>query len=268
MTIARRFVLDRRRSFLWWAFGMAAMVAFTAALWPTVRGQEQFEELIRDLPEGLRALFGAGEGIPFTSAPGYLHSRLFSTLFPLLLLVFGIGLGARAIGGSEEEGTLELVLAHPVTRARVAAERFGALVLLVGGLTAAGLLSLLAVAPFVGLLDGVPVGRVLVAGLALAGIAILHASVAFAAGCALGRRGPALAVAGSLAVGTYLLQSLIAVTDVLDVARFVSPWHWYLDRNLLVQEATLVATALPLLLAAAVAVAGGWLFARRDLRIP
>ena len=268
MTVARRFVLDRRRSFVWWAVGMVGVVAFTVALWPSVRGQQQFEDLVRDLPEGLKALFGSGEGIPFTSAPGYLHSRLFSTLFPLLLLVFGIGSGARAVGGSEEDGSLELVLAHPVTRARLVAERYGALALLVVGLTVAGLLAVLVVAPFVGLLDGVPLRRVLVAGLAVLGLALLHASLAFAVGCAFGRRGPALAVAGSVAVASYLLQSLIAATDVLDVARFVSPWHWYLDRNLLVQDAAPAAIAVPLALAGALALAGGWLFLRRDLRIP
>lgn len=268
MIVGRRFALDRRRSFLWWAVGMAAVVAFTAALWPSIRGQQQFEDLVAELPEGLRALFGGGEGIPFTSAPGYLHSRLFSTLFPLLLLVFGIGLGARAVGGAEEEGSLELILAHPVTRARLAAERFGAVVLMVVGLALAGLLALLAVGPFVGLLDGVSLGRVLLATVALLGLCLLHTSLAFAAGCAFGRRGPALAVPGVAAVASYLLQSLIAATDVLDIARFVSPWHWYLDRNLLAQDATLAATVVPLVLAAAVAVVGIWAFLRRDLRIP
>ncbi|MDQ4068552.1 MAG: ABC transporter permease [Actinomycetota bacterium] len=268
MTVGRRFLLDRRRSFVWWALGMAAMVAFTVSLWPSIRDQPQIEELIEELPEGLKALFGSGEGIPFSSAPGYLHSRLFSALFPLLLLIFGIGLGARAIGGSEEDGTLELVLAHPVTRARVAAERYAALVLLVAGLTVAGLVVLVVSAPVVDLLEGVPVGRVAVAGVAVFGLALLHASLAFALGCALGRRGPALGIASAVAVASYLLQSLIAMTDVLDVARFFSPWHWYLDRNLLAQDATLAATLLPLVLAVGVALLGGSLFLRRDLRIP
>jgi ABC-2 type transport system permease protein len=268
VTVARRFARDHRRSFLWWAVGMAAVVAFTAALWPSVRGQQQFEELVRDLPEALRALFGSGEGIAFTSAPGYLHSRLFSTLFPLLVMVFGIGLGARAIGGSEEDGSLELVAAHPVTRARLAAERYLAMVVLVAGLTVAGLAALLVVGPAVGLLDGVGVGRVLVAGVALLGLGLLSSSLAFAAGAAFGRRGVAVAVASTFSVAGYLLQSLIAATDVFDAARFVSPWHWYLDRNLLAQSPTVAALVVPYILAGAVAVLGGWRFLRRDLKIP
>lgn len=268
MIITRRLLLDRRRSFAWWWVALVATVSFTAALWPSVRGQQQFEDLIQDLPQGFRALFGGGEGISFFSAPGYLHSRLFSTMFPLLLLVFGIGLGARSVGGSEEDGTLELILAQPVTRARLAAERYAALVLLVAALGVTGLVSLVVVGPFVGLLEGVSLVRVVAAGVALLGLALLHASLAFAVGCARGRRGPAVAVAGTVAVASYLLESLLAATDAVDALGFVSPWHWYLEHNLLAQGPTLAATLLPMLVGAAMAVTGGWLFLRRDLRIP
>ena len=55
MTVARRFLADHRRSFTWWSVAMVAMVALTVALWPSIRGQDQFDELIRDLPDALDA---------------------------------------------------------------------------------------------------------------------------------------------------------------------------------------------------------------------
>ena len=54
-------------------------------------------------------------------------------MLPLLLLVFAIGLGARAIAGSEQEGTLELLLSNPVTRRTVVAERYLAMVGMIAG---------------------------------------------------------------------------------------------------------------------------------------
>ncbi|MFP5320119.1 MAG: ABC transporter permease subunit [Acidimicrobiia bacterium] len=268
MTVARRYLLDGRRSFVWWVVGVVGMVAFTVALWPSVRGQEQFEELLRELPDALKALIGSGEGIPFTSPPGYLHGRLFSLVFPVLVLIYGVGLGARAIAGHEEDGTLELVLAHPVTRARVATERYLAMVGLLAGLTLAGLVALVVTAPLVGLLDGVAVGRVLVAGGAMFAIALLHASLAFAAGAATGRRAVATATASAVAVASYLLQGLAGATDALGWASLATPWQWYLDRNLLVEPPTLAVTVLPVALSIAAALAGTRLFTRRDLRMP
>ncbi len=268
MTVARRFLADRRRSFLWWSLGMLLTVGLTVALWPSVRGQAEFEDPMRDLPPAVQALFGTQEGIPFLSPAGYLHSRLFSSLLPLLVLVFGIGLGARAVGGSEEDGTLELVLAHPVSRARLALERFVAVVGLVVGLTVVGLTALIAAAPVVGLLDGVALVRVTGAGAALMALTLLHASLAFAAGCAFGRRGIASAMAGAVAVAGYLLVGLTAAAETPAALRWLSPWHWYLDRNLLVDAPPATATLLPLSLALALAAAGGWRFVHPDLRLP
>ena len=39
-------------------------------------------------------------------------------MLPLLLLVYAIGAGSRAIAGEEESGTLDLLLAHPLSRRR------------------------------------------------------------------------------------------------------------------------------------------------------
>jgi ABC-2 family transporter protein len=61
------------------------------------------------------------------SPAGYLQGTLFALLGPLLL-VMAVAAGARAIVGDEEEaGTLELLLAHPVSRTRLLTERFGVL---------------------------------------------------------------------------------------------------------------------------------------------
>lgn len=268
MIILRRLLADRRRSLLWWSLGILLTNGLTVALWPSIRGQEQFDEVVRDLPEALRALIGAQEDVAFTSPPGYLHTRLFSSVLPVLLLVFGIAAGARAVGGAEEDGTIQLPLAHPVSRLRFALERGGAVVLMVVGLAVLSVASLLLMAPPVDLLEGVSLTRVAGAGVALLALALLHTGIAFGAGAAWGRRGTAQAVAGAVAVGGYLLQGLIAVSDAARPARFVSPWHWFLERNLLIHAPSPQATVLPAALALAFGGVGVWRFRRRDLRLP
>lgn len=267
MTVARRYLTDHRRSFAWWSMAMVATVALTVALWPSIRGQDQFDELIRDLPEALRVMFGS-QDIPFTSPPGYLHSRLFSVVLPVMLLVFGVGVGASAVGGAEESGTIEVVLAHPVSRERFLTERYVATVVLVLALAGVAVVCLLVLAPTVGLLDGVSIGRLVVASTAATALALLHATLAFAVGCLTGRRGLAVAVAGAVAVGGYVLQGLIAATDAVDTARFVTPWNWYLDRNLLVAAPGAQAVVLPLASSVVLILVGRSVFLRRDLRLP
>ena len=143
--VIARFLRDTRRSTAWWALGMVALVVFTVAFYPSVKGNEAFDQVFEDLPQAVRSLVGAQEGVPLTSPPGYLHGRLFSVMVPVLLVTLGIGLGARAIGGSEGDGTLELLLAQPVTRSRVVAERYGAVVAVLAAVSATLTVSLIAV---------------------------------------------------------------------------------------------------------------------------
>lgn len=264
MRIAERFGLDRRRSLAWWSVAMVALTFVNVAFYPSFKDQPSFDQLFEDLPEGLQSLFGAG-GISLTSPAGYLHSQVFTTLLPIVLLIFAVALGARAIGGSEDDGTLELLLANPVSRARVATERYVAqtvLIIALGVVTSAAVVGLSA--PF-GLLEGISIIRLLAACLAATCLALLHASIAFAAGAALGGRGRAIAIASAVAGAGYISFGLIS-SGVIRGSRFFSPWYWYLNRNIVAQGAGPEAILLPLGLALALAAAGIWMFRLRDLR--
>jgi ABC-2 type transport system permease protein len=266
MTIAHRWLLDRRRGLAGWCIGVAGLVVFTVAFFPSVEGNETFDELTDQLPAGLRSLLGVTQGAPITSAPGYLHARLFSTLVPLLLVVYAIGLGARAIGGTEEDGTLELLLAQPVTRTRVALERYLANTTLLAATTVVLVVVLAIAALPVGALDGVSATGLAGATTGAFALALLHGSIAYTAGAATGRRTPAIAAATTVAIAGYLVEGLVAVSDAVRPLRHVSPWHWYLGRNMLTDGIAPDAVAPPLLLSAVLLAAGIHLFARRDLR--
>ena len=266
MIVAARLVRDRRRSLLWWAVGIVALVAFTVSLYPSLKGEESLNEVMNQMPEALRSMFGIDEAIPLTSAPGYLQGRLFGSVLPLLLIVFGIGLGARAIAGAEQEGTLELLLANPVTRRTVVIERYLAMVGMLAALTAVFAVSLVALgAPF-GALEDVPLTGLAGAVAGVFGIALLHATVAYGVGAATGRRAWALSSATVLAVAGYLFQGLLGLSDALRPIRFVLPWHWYLGRNMLAQGVAPDAIVVPLVLSAVIFAGGAAVFLRRDLR--
>jgi ABC-2 type transport system permease protein len=266
MIVAGRLIQDRRWSTLGWALGFIGLTLFTVALYPSIKGQPSLEELLADLPDTFRSAIGYDAAVPLSSPAGYLQARLFSTLAPLLAVVFAIGAGARAIGGSEEAGTLELLLANPVTRSRVLLERYLASFGLLAGLVAVFAVALLILAQPFGALEGVPTGNVVGACVAVFALGLLHGSLAFAIGAAAGRRGVAVAVATAVAVAGYLVETVLAAAGDLGILRQLSPWHWYLDRNLLAEGPALAAVLLPVAVSAVLLVAGWAAFYRRDLR--
>ena len=268
MTMLLRLLADRRRGFRWWALGALFGIAATVGLWPSVRENRDFDRVVEDLPESIRAMIGTQADIALTSAPGYLQARLFATLLPILLLVYAISLGAGAIGTTEEDGTLQLVVTAPVTRRRLALERLAASALLLVGLAAVAVMAIVALAAPTGLLDEVSAGHIVVASWAVLAHALFHGSIAFAVGAITGRRSPAVAAAAGVAVAGYVINAVAASAHVVEPARAFSPWWWLLDRNLLVQPATALAVVLPLLLAVAVGSVGIAVFRRRDLKLP
>lgn len=266
MIVTMRAVADRRRALLWWIIGLIALVLLTVSLYPSLKDQQSVDDLMRDLPDAVKGMIGYQETVSLTSPAGFLNARLYSTVVPVVMLVFGIGAGARAIAGAEEDGTLEHLLAQPVTRGRVAAERYlataGTLAILVTAFT----LALIALAPLFDAAAGIPLGRILTASAALYALAALHLTLAYAIGAATGRRGPATAITTSVAATGYLLHSLLTPASTAAPLREISPWHWYLDRNPLAQGVTPTALWLPLLLSALLLATGWALFQRRDLR--
>lgn len=268
MTMLVRLLRDRLRGAAWWTLGTASGVATIVGLWPSVKGSDDVEAVVKNLPQGVRAMLGIEDGVGLSTAPGYLQARLFSTVLPVIFLIYAIGLGARSIGGAEEDGTLQLVVVAPVSRRRVAFERVAASKVLVVWLVVVALVTTLALGSAVKIFDDVSIGRVVVDLVALTAMALLHLSIAFAVGAATGRRAPAIGIASGIAVGGFVLHGVAASADAIQALRVISPWWWFLDRNLLVHDPTFLALGLPLVLAGAIFAYGVWAFERRDLRFP
>lgn len=266
LTIALRMIRDRRRSTIWWLVGVLALVVFTVSLYPSLKDQTAVEDLMANLPAAFRTMVGYDAAVPLTSPAGYLQARMFSTIAPVLLIVFGIGLGAQAIGGHEEAGRLEPLLANPVTRNRVAVERYLAGVVLLLVLVVVFAAATLGLAAAVDALDGVRLTGLLGACAAAGALALLHLSLAYAVGAATGRRGPAVGIAAAVAIGGYLIYSLLSLIEALAPLRYATPWYWYLQRNMLAHGVPPAAIAVPVAVSGVLLAVGWALFRRRDLR--
>jgi ABC-2 type transport system permease protein len=221
--VLRETLRARRRSTLWWALGIAALIWITLAAYPSVRDSAGLSDYAEDLPETMRAMFAGGE-TDIVSGAGYLDSQLFAFTAPLLLLIFSIAMGAAMIAGEEERGTLDLLLAQPLSRTRLVLERFAALCVLVAVLSAVFLASVASGDAVVGL-EGVPFGNLVAATVGVALLALLYGALAMAVGCAWPGRGRAIAVPAALALAAWILDSLGQVVDALDSWRPLSPYY-------------------------------------------
>ena len=261
MTVLAKQLRDHRRGYLAWAGAIAAVAAMYSAFWPTLGDNPGMAKAIDAFPQSIRDAFHMQD---YATPAGYFGSTVFGLLVPILITVFAISLGVGAIAGDEQAGTLDLVLAHPVSRTRLALTRYGAILIT---LTTAGALLLLAVValrvPAKYTTLSIPHLAAMCFQLTLFGLCF--ASIAFGIGTFTGLRTITLGASAYLAVVAYLCDSFLPQISALKWVQGLSPFDWYLGGQPLVNGiqwrhcALLAGTAL---LCAAI---GTWRFHRRDL---
>lgn len=256
---------DSRRGLVGWCAGVVAYVAFVAAIFPSVEGSPDFNELIESYPDVLKSLFGIADGADITSGPGFVDVELFSFMLPLLVLVLAIGFGARTFAGEEDAGRLELVLSYPLERRGAVRAKSVALACQVVLVAAAAGLTLLAIDPLVGL--ELSFERVLGAIAGLVALGLLHGWLALGIGAAVPNRALAIAVPAGIAVAGYLVNGLHDLAGWLDPFRFLSPF-WLVGSSPLQTGIDGTGTLVVLLAGLLALVSGSLLVERRDLQTP
>ena len=211
---------DERRGITGWVLGIAALSVWLLAMYPTIRDNGDFTKLLESYPKALRKLFSLND---FTSGPGYVRSELFSFTVPVLLSIVAVLWGSDAVAGEEERHTLDLLLANPISRRRLVAEKWAAVVLAILIVSAVLALVLTIGAPVVSLDIGW--WRLMAPVVACAMLAVLFASLSLAIGAATGHRGLARGGGAALAVSAYLVSSLAELVSWLRPFRVVSPWY-------------------------------------------
>ena len=214
---------DQRRGVIGWGIAVAAVVLMYSSFFPSIEeSAADLQAYLDNLPEAIRNLVAAED---YSSPVGYLQAEFFNTMGPLLVLIFAIGSGARAIAGEEEAGTLDLLLSTPVLRRQVLATKALAIAVAATVLGAVAAIVVGVVGPLFDL--SVPLGDVVTACVMLALLGIAFGAIAFAVGAATGHRVIANAVAGSLAVVSLILNALGPTVDWLRPLRPLSPFRWY-----------------------------------------
>jgi ABC-2 type transport system permease protein len=260
-----RGVLDHRRALVGWAVGLVAYMALVAAIFPSIKGSADFDRLVENYPDALKALFGISSGGDLTSGAGFVDTELFSFMLPLLVLVLSIGSGSRTLAGEEDAGRLELVLAYPVRRSAAVIAKAGAVAVEVALVSVAGLLGLFVLDPVFGL--DLPHAN-LVAGFAgLALLGILFGWLAIAIGAAKPSRALAVGVPAAFAAAGYLVNGLHGLAGWLDPFRFISPF-WWLGTTPLRSGAETGGLLVITIACALVLAVAAVLFDRRDLETP
>jgi ABC-2 type transport system permease protein len=249
-----------------------AVVTVGLAAWgflmPVIYSQfgVQFKQLFESgiIPRQF-AQFGQGDVFSLSGAIGlgFIHP-----ISIILTSVFAVGFAAGSIAGERQRGTLEVLLARPLSRRQIHATLLVAILLFIAIAIGALLLGNVAGAAIFGVIDELDLARVplvWVDGVLLYGAL---ASIGLAASASFDRLTPALGITIGFTIVSYFLEVLGSLWPDASGLQPYSLFHYVRPKELL--DGTLDPFGPALMLA--VAIAGiAWaavIFPRRDLAAP
>ncbi len=263
--IFKRTLYDHRRSIFWWSFGMALLAFYVTIVYPMISEFEQINELIEN--PIFAALLGDLGELDYTSPEGFLGIEFFSWA-PLVLAVFAVTFGGNIVGGEEERGTLDLLLAAPIPRWQVIVEKSATFVVaLVIIVAASGLGIILGVA----ITPDLAIDSMKIAGAALNMLPVIlfMAALTLFLSTVLRARGQAGGIAAAIIVISYFLNSFADMADsgILKTLKSVSFYSYYNPFSVLIDGIRWGNFALLLGLAVLLFGLALYFFQRRDIAV-
>lgn len=221
LPVASRSLRDSWRGLLAWAVGVIAALALYLPLYPSFGSNGSLQEIIATLPPELVDALGYDQ---IGTGAGYAQATFFGLIGFVLFVIAATAWGAAAIGGAEENGRLELDLAHGIGRGSYA---FQATLAITVKLLVLGLVAGVTVAALNAPAELELSASGIVAGvLALTGLGLLSAAAALLAGAATGRRVAAVSAGAGVAIYGYAVQAVANQSDDLAWVEWISPYSW------------------------------------------
>lgn len=218
----------RRTTILWWAVGSIVLVAVILMVFPSIRDQAaQLDQVINKLPESVRGLKAGGNASVSLDDPvSFLNSQVFYATLPILWIILAITRGAGVLGREEQNHTLELLLARPISRSRLLVAKALSLVAEFAVVAGATLLTIIALAPIFEL--HVSTAKLALATLYTAAFSLSFGYIAFVlqAASRFSKRA-AVTFAVLFSFGGYVLASLSAMASWLEWPVKFMPYHYF-----------------------------------------
>ena len=212
-------------------------------------------------PEEVLALLGGGS---LTTPEGWYTLETFGLMAPLSVILVTAVMSAGALAGEESRRTMALLLSNPIPRSRIVLEKAVSMVLFgiaVGVATFAGV----ALGSVLGDL-GMSFGNIAATATLQVLVGLVFGAVALVLSAGTGRPGVAVFGAAGTALLFYLLTSFASITDAISAVEWVSPFHYYLGSDPLMNGMDWGDAVVLAMLAFALIGLSLVLFQRRDIR--
>jgi ABC-2 type transport system permease protein len=196
-----------------------------ARFYNTIASQkESYMKMVGAFPNELMAFFSTSDVSEMFTPSGFLNIEFFSYM-PIIIGIFAILAGSGMLSGDEESGTMDLILAHPISRTALFVGRTLAFLIATMGILAINWVGFLIGLPGSGLsLNAAEIGRPFIS---LFAILMLFGSMALVLSMLLPSRRMAAMISGILMIASFFITALARLDENLVNLAKISPMNYF-----------------------------------------
>ena len=254
---------DLRGQILVWCLALGIPSAAVIAFFPSLQGATELQDFLRILPEPIQRMIG--DPSLMATLEGFLKMKLFDGSLPMLLSLFAIIHGAAAIAGEQERGTIDFLMAQPVSRPRVVLEKFAAIAAATVVIAAVISVGLVAGTLIAGL--EADLGWLVLATFTLVPCALVFGALALVGSCVFRRPRHAMMLSGAVFGWSLFLQMLFPMTGAPQPWRTLSVLYYGSASLPLGQGLQLGYVMVLLVLIVVLVGVSVWAFQRKELTV-
>jgi len=224
LAIFQRKLFKNGLMILGWGLGLALLGYFLFDIYESLFGMDvDLQQMMQAFPDEMLAFFGGD--VDIFDPEGFLHLEFFSYI-PIILGLVVVSGGTSLIVKQEEEGTLELILAQPISRSVVFWSRLAALMvtlILILAITWGGFaLGLAGTDSF-----DLDQGQLIRPFVSLFAVLLFFLSLALLLSMILPTSGSASMVTNLVLIASFFITSLTQIYDRLEPLNRFSPLRYY-----------------------------------------
>jgi len=223
-TIFRHALAKSRGAIIGWGLGLFLLGLLLVPIFDVIAEEkETLEQLMQVYPAEIFEFFGGLSD--FSTPEGFLSIEYFSFM-PIILGIYAIQAGSSLLASDEESGTLDLTMAHPLSRTGLLLGRVSALLVTLIVILTIGWLGIALLGSSSDAFN-LSWGELALPFLSLLAILVLFASLALFLSLILPSRRAASMVSGLVLVGGFFIDGLSGInTDLEPLSRYL-PLKYY-----------------------------------------
>jgi ABC-2 type transport system permease protein len=227
LALILRSLRDRKYSLIVYTVAAVAFLEMYIALFPALQKQaQQMSKLLETYPESMWKAFNIDKAsLTFDKVGPYLAMEQFNFIWPILVVVLGIGLAGYGLANEIEKGTIEQLLAQPISRTKLFLGRYssGLISILVFSVVSIG-----AIIPLTAI-QGVDVSAKGVMVLTLVSFLFGWAiySLAYLASAFFSEKSKVAFIGGGVLILMYVINILASLKDNLSFLKYFSFFYYY-----------------------------------------